>query len=318
MILLCSRLDRRLDHQTHVRELAFAHELAAREREFAVTESPETLFDKSIVWFLPGPVVSPRLWDYSRQAVDFAAGLELQGNRLFCSSREVAYWENKAYMHRRFEQLGIPTPRTAILTGADGNGVEGMEGPVLVKQEHSAGSAGIEHFETTAAARTFAEAYAFRPTESLIVQEVVPGATRDMRLTMVGGRAIESATYWRTKSKEALAEPRWTTTATTYDSVVEHGTIPEHVVSAAADYLRKLELRTAGIDLMWVDDDVSRPPLVLEVSPYYQPNPPKPARYRDWTYKRYKSKPYRAEGYIFEQYRVFREIAAQILDQELY
>ena len=59
-------------------------------------------------------------------------------------------------------------------------------------------------------------------------------------------------------------------------------------------------------------------PLVLELSPYYQPNPPKPARYDRWTYKKYKENPYGEEGYFSQQYEVFRTIAGEILDQGLY
>ena len=74
----------------------------------------------------------------------------------------------------------------------------------------------------------------------------------------------------------------------------------------------------AAFDLIWPDDDLRREPLVLEVSPYFQPNPPKPARYRDWTYKKYKQTPYAKEGYFSAQYGVFRSIARHILDQELF
>jgi hypothetical protein len=69
--------------------------------------------------------------------------------------------------------------------------------------------------------------------------------------------------------------------------------------------------------LDWADD-VFRDPLVLEVSPYFQPNPEKPPRYAHWTYKQYKTKPYVRDGYFREQYRVFREIAAEISDQGLF
>jgi hypothetical protein len=147
------------------------------------------------------------------------------------------------------------------------------------------------------------------------MQEVVRGATRDLRLTMVGDKVIESATYWRTKHPDALSRSEWTTTATTYDSLVSHGSIPDGLAPVVAGYLRKLGLRMAGIDVMWPDDDVSKDPLVLELSPYFQPNPPKPARYAGWSYKQYKSKPYIDEGYFSRQHRVFRTIAGQILDQ---
>ena len=100
------------------------------------------------------------------------------------------------------------------------------------------------------------------------------------------------------------------------DGAVE--AIPDAIVPVIARYLEALNMRVAGIDLMWVDDDVSRDPLVLEVSPYFQPNPEKPPRYAHWTYKQYKAKPYARDGYFREQYRVFREIAAEISDQGLF
>jgi hypothetical protein len=318
VLLLCSRMVRHFDPKINLQELAFAHELADRDREFAITHDSRIVFDKSIIWVLPNHLVWPRLWDYSRQVQEFAAGLERQGNRLFCSSEELVYWENKASMHKRFSDIGVPTPETRILTVESRDSVEFDIEPVLLKEEHSAGSAGIHYFATASEAREFVRTRQFRPSESLIMQEVVRGATKDLRLTMVGDQMIRSATFWRRKSPDALSSGRWTTTASKYGSSIEHENIPEHVVPIVAGYLRNLGMRTAGIDLMWVDDDVSRPPLVLEVSPYFQPNPPKPDRYAHLTYTQYKERPYEKDGYLLQQYGVFREMAAQVLDQQLY
>jgi glutathione synthase/RimK-type ligase-like ATP-grasp enzyme len=318
VLLLCSRTVPRFDPKTYLQELAFAHELAARQRAFAVTDDPSTLFEKSIVWFLPDDFVSPRLWDYSRQVREFALGLERQGNHLFCSSAETLYWENKATMHRKLDEIGVPTPRTTSLTGQNWESAEFDIEPALIKEEHSAGSAGVHYFPTAAATREFVSSYRFRPTETLLMQEVVPGAKSDLRLTMVGDKMIASATFWRTKGAGSSPGLEWTTTATKYGSVVRHGDVPESIVPAVAEYLRELGIRTAGVDVMWRDDDLSRDPLILELSPYYQPNPPKPERYRDWTYTQYKNSPYIEEGYLFQQYLVFRSIAGEILDQELF
>ncbi len=318
VLLLCSRLVPYFGPQIYLAELAFAHEMAARNRVFAVADDPSALFDKSILWFLPNYLVSPRLWDYSRQVYDFSVGLERQGNRLFCSSDETIYWENKAYMYRKLDEIGAPTPRTTTLTAENWRSVEFDLEPVLIKEEHSAGSAGLHYFARAGDAHEFVRNYPFRPVESLLMQDVVRGATRDMRLTMVGDAMIRSASFWRIKKEEALSKRGWTTTATTYGSVVDHGNIPERLVPVAGEYLRKLGLRTAGIDMMWVDDDLSQNPLILELSPYYQPNPPKPLRYQHWSYKQYKQKPYIKEGYFSQQYLVFREISAQILDQGLF
>jgi hypothetical protein len=315
VLLRCSLLVPVLDIQVYLKELAFALELVSRGRSFAVSTEPSRLFGKSVAWFLPGPFVEPRLWDYSRQVAEFAEGLERQGNRLFCSAAETRFWENKAYMHRAFDEHGIPTPETRIVTAGGWPAPLGELEPVLVKEEHSAGSYGIHHFDTAAAARAFVETHTFRPAESLLVQAVVPGATRDLRLTMVGDEAIAEASYWRTKSEAALSAPVWTTTATSQNSLVEHGRIPPSVVTLAAGWLERLGLRTAGLDLMWPDDDLDADPLLLELSPYYQPNPPKPERYRTWTYKQFKSKPYVEDGYLAEQYKALRAISARILDE---
>jgi glutathione synthase/RimK-type ligase-like ATP-grasp enzyme len=318
VLLLCSRRLPRFDPEPYIQELAFAHELASRGRTFAVSEDPSAIFEKSVMWFLPRAFLSPRLWDYSHQVYEFAAGLERQGNRLFCSAAETRYWENKSHMHRMFDERGVPTPRTRILAADNRASADFDLEPTLIKEEHSAGSTGIHYFKTAAAAREFVLGYHFRPTEHLIMQQVVRGGTKDLRLTMVGDQMIESASFWRIKTPEALSAQNWTTTASKYGTVIDHSGVPESVVPVVAEYLRKLELRTAGVDLMWVDDDLSREPLVLELSPFYQPNPPKPTRYEHLTYKQYKQKPYRKEGYLLQQYFVFREIAGRILDQQLF
>jgi hypothetical protein len=315
VLLLASRLASSFQPQLHVAELAFAHELAERGRSFAASDRPDLLFGKSIVWFLPNELVAPRLWDYSRQVREFAAGLERQGNSIFCSARELELWENKGHMHGALEVHGVPTPATSLLRSDTWSEISFELEPVLLKEEHSAGSHGIHHFDAAEAARRFVADYRFRPGETLVMQEVVPDATKDLRVTMVGDRLIPSATFWR--QKPALGGGGWTTTATTYGSRVTHGDVPDSVEPFVADCLRRLGLRTAGVDLMWAGDDTAGEPLVLEFSPYYQPNPPKPARYDRLSYKQYKHRAYGAEGYLPQQYLVFREIARAMLDQEL-
>jgi hypothetical protein len=317
VLLVTSGYQGRVHHETVAQELAFALELAGHHRPFAVTDDASRVFGKRVVWFVYGRLVSPRLWDYSRQVHEFAQGLERQGNTLFCSADETRYWENKAYMHRRLDEVGVAVPPTTVVT-AETAGAAALDAePLLVKEEHAAGSSGLHFFATAAEAQDFLRDYRFRPGESLIVQGLVPGATRDLRVTMVGDRAIPDATYWRIKSDEALASSRWTPTATTYGTRVVHEEIPPAVVARLAEQLRALGVRTAGVDLIWPDDDLSQPPLMLEFSPYYQPNPPKPARYDEWTYKRYKQRAHVKDGYLAGQFRVYREIARELLDQGL-
>ncbi len=262
--------------------------------------------------------MAPRLWDYSRQVREFVAGLERQGNQVFCSAEELAYWENKGHMHRMLEQVSAPTPVTRLIARDTWESTAFDIEPALIKLEHSAGSAGVYYFATAGEAREFVANYSFRPTERLIMQEVVQGATRDLRLTIVGDRSIPSCTYWRTKSPETLAKPDWTTTATTYGSLVDYSGIPEAVTPFMVKILQRLKVRTAGVDLMWTNDDTSRDPVILEFSPYYQPNPPQPPRYEHLSYKAFKTdKRFAREGYLARQFMAFRDIAGQVLDQGL-
>jgi hypothetical protein len=300
------------------RDVAFAKEMAARGRMFAVSADASELFGKSVMWSHRPGLVEPRLWNYAKQAQLLIGGIEEQGNRAFVSSAELLFWENKAFMHQRLEEVGVPTPATRILAADTWTSADFDLEPVVIKEEHSAGSSGIHHFLTAADALRFVEGYPFKPAENLIMQEVVRGATRDLRVTMVGDQVIEAASYWRIKSADALASAEWTTTATANNSRVAHSDVPPSAVDAAAMHLRTLGLRTAAFDFMWVDDDPAGTPLVLELSPLYQPNPPKPHRYADWSYKRYKASPYMADGYFSQQHLVFREIARQVLDQEMY
>ena len=318
VVLLCARQGDGVFHaETWSQQAAFAHELAARGRAFAFADDPALVFGKSVAWALPPRLVAPRLWNYARQVQEFAEGLEAQGNRTFLTAAETAYWENKAYMHRRLDDVGAATPRTLVVGAESRDGLAISFEPVVVKQEHSAGSAGIRFFATAVDAERHVAGYAFRPGEHLIVQHVVPGAARDLRLTMVGDEPIASATYWRIKSPEAAASKEWRTTATTHGSTVLHEAPPAAAVELCARVLSDLGVRTAGFDLMWEGDDVEGPPLVLELSPFYQPNPPQPDG-DTRSYKEFKTRRYRADGYFRRQHLAYREVAAALLDKGLY
>ena len=108
-------------------------------------------------------------------------------------------------MHQAVCGSGIPTPETKLLTSDTWSSTPFDIQPVLIKDEHSSGSAGIRYFETAEEARRFVANYPFKPSESLILQEVVRGASKDLRLTMVGNRVIRRASFWRVKTGQTPA-----------------------------------------------------------------------------------------------------------------
>jgi len=52
--------------------------------------------------------------DYTKPLHDIVEQLETQGNRVFPSSKEIFYWENKGYMHKKFKEHNISEPQTEI------------------------------------------------------------------------------------------------------------------------------------------------------------------------------------------------------------
>jgi hypothetical protein len=105
----------------------------------------------------------------------------------------------------------------------------------------------------------------------------------DLRAIVVGDRVVLH--YWR---RNTAAE--WRPTSTSRGSVVDFWNFPEQWRSAIVDAVRKLGLRTGALDIAWEKDDTLTPPLILEVSPVYQPNPEPPPRYRHMPYYEYKKK----------------------------
>lgn len=291
-----------------------AQVLRAKGETYALTSNPSEVFGKKVYWSSPSVrgFISPKLWNYSVQLFDFIKGLEEQGNDVFCSSSEILFWENKGYMHRKFDEHQVPTPRTVLLTELNWKSVQILDGPIVIKEEHSAGSAGIHYFDEGKESRDFLESFEWHPGETLICQSVVRGATKDLRLTLVAGRVVPEGTYWRVK--DPAASGKWTTTASTYNSSVQHDDIPNSIVEQVGRILNVLRLRTAGVDIMWENDDLNGTPLILEVSPMYQPNPPKPKRYDSLTYKQYKKRLFGPETYLDLQFQTFKKINGIVVE----
>lgn len=306
-----------VDLESCFAERAMVLELLAAGKKVAVSADPAEIFGKRVYWHPPHGLIFPRLWDYSRQCFEFAAGLEAQGNSLFVSSEEIRFWENKAYMHERFANAGIPTPLTTLVNSSNWDSCPLPPPPLLFKEEHSAGSTGIHFLASHGEARAFAAAYRWAPGGSLIAQHVVDGSTRDLRVTMVGSMLIADASFWRIKAPAAPGAA-WTTTASKYNSSILHGDLPAGIREIAAAHMDRLGLRTAGLDFMFEGDDVRTRPLLLELSPVYQPNPVKPQRYAGLTYKQYKRRRLGKDLYLAAQFDVYRLISREVVRQGLW
>lgn len=226
--------------------------------------------------------------DYTRSLFDAIEQLERNGNTVFPSYIEARLWENKEYMHRRFKELGIPHPETAIVRA--GEPVPEMGFPLLFKEVHSAGSSGVFRIDGPEELRDRMNRAREAGQEVFLLQKLV-NMRSDLRVTLIGSEIVLH--YWR---KNVSGE--WRPTSTGRGSVVDFGNFPEKWRGFIVENFLKLGIRTGAFDVTWENDDTDTAPLFLEVSPVYQPNPAPPPSCREMPYSLYKKKVFIRDSYF--------------------
>ena len=201
--------------------------------------------------------------DYTACLFEALRQLEAAGNTVYPSLSEARWWENKAFMYARFSELGVPHPETRIVRRGDP--LPECRFPAVLKEVHSASSRGV--FKLSA--REELEAHAGRifgaGQEAFALQKLLD-IRRDLRVILAGDRVVSH--YWRLN-----LSGEWRPTSTDRGSAVDFGNFPERWRGFIIENFLKLGLRTGAFDVAWEKDDLSAPPVFLEVSPHYQPNP---------------------------------------------
>ena len=217
--------------------------------------------------------------------------LEAQGNTLLPSADEAELWENKAFMHRRFDELGIHSPPTVIVdadTDLDRAVDELSERvgpkfgwPLLVKEPHSNNSQGLHKVADMAELEAWRTQFVAGGSSEFILQHILD-MRRDLRVTMVGGEIVHH--YWRINLSD-----EWMPTTTRKGSQVDFVTFPEPWRQTIVDTMGALGLRNGAFDVCWDGDDVESEPYFLEVSPAYTPNPAPSPAFADRPYADFKA-----------------------------
>ena len=223
---------------------------------------------RKIVFFLSEDFNVYRFADYTDILNHIIQNLEKQGNRVFPSSWEVGFWENKALMHRRFAELGIRTPDSVVLPMAETGSktFENFSYPLLVKEEHSCSSLGLHTVDLASELELLLSQPNLKNRNYAIVLQKRLNIRRDLRVILVGNQIVWH--YWRINlSKE------WRPTATGYGNQVDFENFPKRWQEWIIETFLKLNLTTGAFDIAWENDDLNTEPYILEVSPVYQPNP---------------------------------------------
>ena len=207
--------------------------------------------------------------------------LKKQSNYLLPSYETALLWENKSYMYQELMGKGIKIPKTCIL---DFGQVipDDIFFPFLIKEEHDRGSLGVHKIKTIKEFDELVNKSIFKKkNDKIIIQELI-NMRRDLRVVCIGDEIVLS--FWRINPKDD-----WYPTSTKYGSYVDFNNFPDKWKNYIIDIHLKLGITTGGYDLVWEDDNLDNPPLVLEVSPSYQPNPPVELKTISSTYSNYKT-----------------------------
>lgn len=208
---------------------------------------------------------------------------ENKQNKIFLSSYEILFWENKEFMHQKFEELNIRTPRTAIANTTSVNINKNYRFPLLVKELHSHASLGVHKCNSENELNLLISDPLFiKNNDKIIIQELL-NIRKDLRVILCGDEILLH--YWRiNKGTE------WKPTSTSHGSDVDFISFPEKWRNYIIENFKKLQITTGAFDVAWENDDLDTEPYFLEVSPSYQPNPSIDLTEKEYSYGQFKKK----------------------------
>jgi glutathione synthase/RimK-type ligase-like ATP-grasp enzyme len=273
-------------------DLGIIYALQKREKKFRVIFGSHigSVTGRTIFYSVSETCNPYKLANYSVSLYNTAKLIELQNNTLFPNSQSILLWENKGYMHRQFKDFNVNHPET-IIFGRQ-NSLEKItipDFPLLVKEIHSAGSRGLYLVNSVKDLSEVISKIFSKGHSELLIQRLV-NMRKDLRLVLHREKVVSY--YWRINPDD-----KWKPTATSYGGLTKFDDLPEQWLPLFVIYLEKLGLETAAFDIAWDNDDISTPPLVLEISPSYQLNPPLPDRYKNIPYKIWKKKLFITNSY---------------------
>jgi glutathione synthase/RimK-type ligase-like ATP-grasp enzyme len=241
-------------------------------------------FKNKIIFFWYTKARDPfEFTNYAKTLHFMASQLEEQECKVYPRPHEVLFWENKGHMTKKFIELGISTPKTMLITREAEIDKIDLPYPYLIKEEHSASSTGVHKISKREDLTDFFKRKKyFDNSRFLIVQELLE-MRRDIRVILVGDKVVHH--YWRINPSE-----EWKPTASSFGGRIEFGNFPEQWREFIIGEFKKLDLTTGGFDIAWRNDDLTTQPLILEVSPHFQPNPIVDLNTLKYSYGEYKKK----------------------------
>jgi hypothetical protein len=194
--------------------------------------------------------------------------IEKQNNKLITPLNDILLWENKVYMHAKFDELDINSPKTLLIKPNNFDLIlieNTFTYPFLIKEPFSNHSRGIYYINNRLELINQSN-LSFKNVNSILIQEVIP-MSRDARVVVLNNK-IEYF-YWRTKTDST----NFTTTSTSNGSSLDFTPLSEKNQNIIIEYTKKLNINMGAYDVTFYDNDENTKPIILEVSTSFLINP---------------------------------------------
>lgn len=226
-------------------------------------------------------------------AVPFSRGNEMQGEYLYNYLKtfdldfvpkpdEIRFWENKIFMHKKFEEHDIPHPKSVTIDHSSKNGnLSELTFPVLSKIPNGNHSRGIvSHADLTALKFYIEKFFTDNHYPALIIQEQMD-IKFDIRVVTIKDEVVYY--YWRDK----VSSDSFISTSTSNGSALRIESLPKEIMDVCVESSKRLGLGMAAYDITY-EQETNIVPFIFEVSPSFLLNPIPPHNFLKRPYLEYK------------------------------
>ena len=296
VVISSLKTNRKFKSEIFAWELGFIKELIDQNLSFDYIKLNFSLKKKIIFWSPHKNFYDFIKFDHYPNTLSFIAKqFESQNNKIFINSNEILLLENKYFMHQELEKNDIRTPRTWLYENKRGIDISDLEFPLLYKENHSSSSFGLHLFKDSLALEKF------KFPDKIVLQKLM-NIRKDMRVTIIGGQIISS--FWRINVSDG-----WMPTSTKNGSLVKFEKISKRLEEYILGVVGKLKMDICGMDIAFEDDDTTKEPLVLEVSPRFSQNPNYDTSKMGFNYGEYKKKSFQKKSFRYLQTKTHMEYA---------
>lgn len=194
------------------------------------------------------------------------------------TSSDLSFYENKKYICDKARAININIPFSIFIKDIiELNEVRSsIKFPLLLKHPYACSSFGMQLCEDEGLLDSMINKF-LKSHGAVILQEYIK-ISKDLRINYVSDQAI--CNYWRVKSEDSISTATWTNSNPDFFSVPTKG------IEFAIEIGRKFNMPFGGIDMVWRNDNLDDEPLLLEISPIFEPNPipPYPLNWKNFKY----------------------------------